>query len=107
MLYFDFILTVSLIPLTSGSMFASLRMLFNYLGLLELSNCITASTSKTVTMIKAPVKPKKVKEPKEPKKPSTTKKAAESPTSKPKRKRTDAKKATKETDRKILVAVDL
>ncbi|KAF6221406.1 hypothetical protein HO133_002261 [Letharia lupina] len=54
-------------------------------------------------MPKTPPKPKKSQEQK---KPTTATKSTESPTPKPKRKRQETKKATKEPDRKILVAVD-
>lgn len=58
-------------------------------------------------MLKAPTTPIKVKEPKAPKKLTLARNSTESLTLKLKRKKSETKKATKEPDRKILVAVDL
>ena len=70
----------------------------------ELSNCITASRPVEHTMLKTTTTPKILKEPK---RRNTVMKRAESPTPKPKGKKSDTRKATKEPDRKILIAVDL
>lgn len=58
-------------------------------------------------MLKTTTKPTKVKEPKAPKKPALASNDAEILAPKPKRKKSETKKETKEPDRKILVAVDL
>lgn len=76
----------------------------NHLRWPELANCVTVPRTKKPAMPKTPPKPKKSQEQK---KPTTATKSTESPTPKPKRKRQETKKATKEPDRKILVAVDL
>ena len=66
-----------------------------------------SSQPRKSTTLKPSKKPKKVKETKERKKATTVIKCSESPTSKPKRAKSETKKVTKEPDRKILVAVDL
>ncbi|CAD6568371.1 MAG: hypothetical protein ASARMPREDX12_001385 [Alectoria sarmentosa] len=70
---------------------------------LNLANCVAVSRAKKPAMAKTPTKPEMSKETK---KSTTATKHTESPTPKPKRKRQETKKATKEPDRKILVAVD-
>ncbi|CAF9927586.1 hypothetical protein IMSHALPRED_007245 [Imshaugia aleurites] len=74
----------------------------------KLANCVTVPHSTTTKALSKSTKPKttketkETKEPKTPKKPTTATKGSESTA--PKAKRT--KKATKEPDRKILIAVD-
>lgn len=58
-------------------------------------------------MLMTPTKSMKVKEPKAPKKPTLASNDTETLAPKPKRKKSETKKAKKEPDRKILVAVDL